>query len=151
MSPHPAVLRIPCKNSPDSFSSSMMRLFLEKIVTERDWPLRCQAFKARSCQGQFSDHTEFRVLTLQLYDVYGKSTLSFARHQALASTRVALVSPTLASQWLSVLPGFATAGEVAPWRVPKGATFRLVGPVGHNICVEAKVAKTIDAPSGLIT
>ncbi len=90
------------------------------------------------------------VLALQLYDVYGKSTLRFASQQALASTRVALVSPTLASQWCSVLPGFAPAAEVAPWRVPKGATFRLVGPVGHNICVEAKGPKTIDAPSGLI-
>ncbi|MEC4680352.1 MAG: hypothetical protein VST67_06590 [Nitrospirota bacterium] len=118
----------------------MMRLFLEKIVTERDWPLRCQVFKARSCQGQFSDHTEFRVLALQLYDVYGKSTLSFTSHQALASTRVALVSPTLASQWFLVLPGFAPAGEVAPWRVPKGAP----------VVVEAKGPKTIDAPSGLI-
>jgi len=80
------------------------------------------------------------VLALQLYDVYGKSTLSFARHQALASTRIALVSPTLASQWFSVLPGFAPAGEVAPWRVPKSAT----------VVVEAKGPKTIDAPSGLI-
>ncbi len=44
--------------------------------------------------------------------------------------------------------GFGPAAEVAPWRVPKGATFRLVGPVGPNICVEAKGPKTIDAPSG---
>jgi hypothetical protein len=35
---------------------------------------------------------------------------------------------------------FGPAAELAPWRVPKGAT----------VVVEAKVAKIIDAPSGLI-
>ncbi len=67
------------------------------------------------------------VLALQLYDVYGKSTLRFASQQALASTRVALVSPTLASQWFSVLPGFAPAGEALLFRqkAPKLLTPRL--------------------------
>jgi len=66
-------------------------------------------------------------LALQLYDVYGKSTLSFASQQALASTRVALVSPTLASQWCSVLPGFAPAGEALLFwqKAPKPLTPRL--------------------------
>ena len=46
--------------------------------------------------------------------------------------------------------GVRPAAEVAPWRVPKGATFRLVGPVGHDLYVEAKGPKTTDAPSGLM-
>ncbi|MEC4681348.1 MAG: hypothetical protein VST67_11720, partial [Nitrospirota bacterium] len=37
-------------------------------------------------------------------------------------------------------PGFGPAAEVAPWRVPKGAT----------VVVEAKGPKTTDAPSGLM-
>jgi len=38
------------------------------------------------------------------------------------------------------MPGFGPAAELAPWRVPKGAT----------VVVEAKVAKTSDAPPALI-
>ena len=61
------------------------------------------------------------------------------------------VYPTIMPKRFLVMPGFGPAAELAPWRVPKGATVRLVGPVGHNICVEAKGAKTIDAPSGYVT
>ena len=65
----------------------------------------------------------------------------FLVEKALAGERIALISPTLVAQCFSVLPGFGPAAELAPWRVPKGAT----------VVVEAKVAQTIDAPFGLIT
>ena len=66
----------------------------------------------------------------------------FLVEKALAGERIALTSPTLVAQCFSVLPGFGPAAEVAPWRFPKGATFRLVGPVGHDLYVEAKGPKT---------
>ena len=50
------------------------------------------------------------VLVLQFYDVYWESILG------LASKRVALVSPNLASKWFSALPGFAPAGEALLFR-----------------------------------
>jgi hypothetical protein len=47
--------------------------------------------------GGFWDHSEFMVLALQFYDMYRKSILGVARKKALASERIALVSPTLVS------------------------------------------------------
>jgi hypothetical protein len=38
-----------------------------------------------------SDHTEFMVLALQLYDVYRESILGFASKKALAGEHIALV------------------------------------------------------------
>ena len=63
------------------------------------------------------------VLAVQLYDVYRESILGFVSKKALGGKRIALVNPTLVSTWFSVLPGFAPAGELVAWRVPKGATF----------------------------
>ena len=44
-----------------------------------------------------TDHTEFMVLALQLYDVYRESILGFASKKALAGEHIALVYPTLVS------------------------------------------------------
>ena len=43
------------------------------------------------------DHTEFMVLVLQPYDVYGESTWVFPVEKALAGERIPLVSLTLVS------------------------------------------------------
>jgi len=58
-----------------------------------------------------TDHTDYMVLALQHYDVFRESILWFARYKALVGEYVALVSPTLVSQCLSVLPGFGPAAE----------------------------------------
>ena len=63
------------------------------------------------------------VLILQPYDVYRELILGFASQKVLADERIALVSPIIVSTCFSVLPGFAPAGELVVWRVPKGATF----------------------------
>ena len=62
-------------------------------------------------------------LALQLYDVYRESILGFTSKKALEGEHITLVPPTLVSTGFSVLPGFAPAGELVAWGVPKGATF----------------------------
>jgi len=59
--------------------------------------------------------------------------LRFVSYKALVGEYGAHVPTTLVSQCLSVLPGFGPAAEVAPWRVPKGAT----------VVVEAKDPKPL--------
>jgi len=98
----------------------------------------------------FSDYTEYTVLALPHYDVFRESLLWVARYKPLVGEYVALVSPTLVSQCLSVLPGFGPAAEVAPWRVPKGATV-VVEAKGPNKGRALRDApSTPDAPSGLM-
>jgi hypothetical protein len=48
------------------------------------------------------------------------------------------------------LPGFAPAGEVAPWRVPKGATVVVEAKGPNNGRALRDASCTSDAPSGLI-
>ena len=65
-----------------------------------------------------TDHTEFMVLVLQLYDGYRGSILGFAREKVLSVEQIALVPPIIVSTEFSVLPGFAPAG-VGPWEKNK--------------------------------
>ncbi len=48
------------------------------------------------------------------------------------------------------MPGFAPAGEVAPWRVPKGATVVVEAKEPNNGRALRDASCTSDAPSGLI-
>ena len=55
------------------------------------------AMHGREKAREVSDHTEFRVLALQLYDVYRESILGFVSKKGLAGEHIALVCPTLVS------------------------------------------------------
>ena len=78
-------------------------------------------------KGVFGDHTEFMVLALQVYDAYQESIIGLASKKALGGERFTLVSPTPESRGFSVLPGFASAGELLFFREkdPKPLTPRL--------------------------
>ncbi len=77
-------------------------------------------------------------MTDTLTKVYQESNLRFGKENALAGANIARLQRTFVSTQISVLPGFAPAGE---------ASF---GRAQDRLFVSAKGPKTIDAPAGRI-
>ncbi|MEO8324840.1 MAG: hypothetical protein ABI618_03260 [Nitrospirota bacterium] len=62
-------------------------------------------------EGAISDHTEFMVLALQLYDACRESLLGIASQNALGGECMTLRASPQESKGFSVLPGFGPAAE----------------------------------------